>query len=282
MRATALSLFLASRAEAPERLRLLLAHGLLSLREHGLWPNTQDDALALLALEAYEQTVTRDPTPFTARAELQGAAAPLLQHRFAGGLAPPARASIELAALEPGTRHELQFVSEESHSLHYAALLRWKESALNRAAREGGFSVERRVEALDGGDSVRVGDVAVVRILVMVPREIAFLSLTDPLPAGLEAIQPEFATTSWATVARVRGILWEYPSLYARWEIHDREVLALANRVNPGVYEFRYAARVRAAGSFAERPVVLEARYRPELRASSASGRLVVTEDPAP
>jgi len=94
--------------------------------------------------------------------------------------------------------------------------------------------------------------------------------------------KPEFAITSWATVARVRGIPWEYRPLYARWEIHDWEVRAAAYTVDPGLYEFRYAARVRAAGSFAERPVVFEARYRPELQASSASGRLVVTEDPAP
>jgi uncharacterized protein YfaS (alpha-2-macroglobulin family) len=276
VRATALGLLLASRAGTPERLRALLAHGLLSQREHGRWPNTQDDALALLALEAYEQTVPRDPTPFTARAELQGAAAPLLQHRFTGKLAPPARASVALASLEPGTRRQLEFVSEESHSLHYAALLRWKENSLNRAPREGGFSMARRVESLDGGDTLRVGDVAVVRILVMVPREVSFLALTDPLPSGLEAIQPELATTSRGTMARVREIPWEYRPLYASWEIHDSEVRAFANRVRPGVYEFRYAARVRAAGTFAERPAVIEAIYRPELRASSGSGQLVV------
>lgn len=278
VRATAISLWLASRSDAPDRLRTLLAHGLLSLREHGRWSNTQDDALALLALEAYEETVTPDPSPFTAQMALDGEAPPLLKHRFVGELAAPVRTHADLSGILPKVERRLDVISEPGHLVHYATLLRWKESALNRPAHDGGLCVERRVEPLTGGDTLRVGDVAVVRLLVVVPREVAFLAITDPLPAGLEAIQAEFATTSRALIREVYAIPWDYPSLYAQWEIADRQVRAFTSQVAPGVYELRYAALVRAVGSFGERPTVVEAMYRPELRASSGSGWLSVAE----
>ena len=54
-------------------------------------------------------------------------------------------------------------------------------------------------------------------------------------------------------------------------DARDREHLAYADYVAPGVFEYRYLARVRATGTFGHPPATLEAMYAPELNAASDS-----------
>jgi uncharacterized protein YfaS (alpha-2-macroglobulin family) len=56
-------------------------------------------------------------------------------------------------------------------------------------------------------------------------------------------------------------------------ERRDRELRLFADAVTAGVYEHRYAARVRAVGGFAHGPARVEAMYAPELHGATASGR---------
>ncbi len=273
-RSTALTLLLAVRVRADDPLVPRLAGGLLGLREHGRWRNTHEDALALFALVEYRERVERgEAGPFTARVALQGRREPLLAREFAAGSLAEARTRVPLPA--PSRRGEtlqLQFSRTGTGSLVYDAVLRWKESALDRAPREGAYTLVRRVDPFRGSAEPRVGDLVVVTLQIVVPAEAHYLALVDPLPAGLEVVQTGFRVESSSAnleLERWRGGFPEFPATYA--DRRDRETRFFADLVEPGVYQLRYLARVRAAGDFGHPAATLEAMYAPELGASSAS-----------
>jgi len=122
----------------------------------------------------------------------------------------------------------------------------------------------------------------VVTLNVVVPRASQYLALVDPLPAGLEIIQPEFRTESQQLAHTVERWGAAYEALpVTHVERGDRELRVFTDAVAPGVYTYRYVARVRAAGRFTHLPARLEAMYAPELQATTGSSRFTALP-PAP
>jgi uncharacterized protein YfaS (alpha-2-macroglobulin family) len=273
-RATALTLLLAERMR-PEGPRVpQLAHGLLDLRRDGHWGSTHDDALALIALTEYRERVEKGGGAFTGKATLRGLREPVLQHSFRAESLAEAETTMALPAnVRPGVPVELRFERTGRGNLYYEAVLRWREDALDRAPRDGGYTLLRSVDRLEGKGTVRVGDLMVVTLTLVLPRESYYLAVRDPLPAGLEPVETRFKVSSVEAASRVERRRGGYPSLPLSYvERRDREVRFFADRVSPGIYQVRYLARVRAAGEFGQPPASVEAMYTPELSGASASG----------
>lgn len=276
-RASALTLLLAERARAEDPMVPRLAHGLLGLREHGHWGTTHDDALAMVALTEYRErveTAGQGSAAFTATASLRDGTAPLLRHAFAAGSLAQAETTVVLPApTTPALPMVLRFERTGKGDLVYEAVLRWREDALGRDPEDGGYTLMRRVDRLDGPGKVRVGDLMVVTLTVVLPRESYYLALRDPLPAGLEPVETGFQVNSAEAASRLASRTGRYARLpVAYTERRDREVRFFTGRVAPGVYQVRYLARVRAAGTFGQPPATVEAMYTPELHGASGSG----------
>jgi uncharacterized protein YfaS (alpha-2-macroglobulin family) len=271
-RTTSLALWLASRVRPRDPFAPRLAAGLLSTRAQGHWSTTQDDALALLALEAYRDSVETAAGSVEADVRPRGAASPLLE------LAAPAGAamsrSVELALPLAGEPEAVTLDFSTRGTLHYAAVLRWEEDALRQPPEEAGYTIVRRVERYEAPGPLRLGDLAVVTLQIVVPRESWYLAVADPLPAGLEIVHTEFAVESRALATELARWRGEHDPLpVSHPERGDRELRLFTDRVPAGIYEHRYVARVRAAGGFAHPPARVEAMYAPELHASTAPGR---------
>ena len=273
-RSTALTLLLGARIAPTDPIVDLLVHGLVRLRTDGHWRTTHDDALSLLALAEYQKTRSGvSDGPMTAIVLLDEKQ--LATQRFTPSSLASFRKSLPVGDLSGAG--SLRFQVDGEGSVYYTGTMRWEESAVRRSPREGGLALARRIEPLDGQGPVSVGDPVVVIHEVVVERACAFLALRDPLPAGLEAIQHRFRPESRALTRSFAGL----PTAF-RWlpvthqEIRDKEVRAFTGPVQPGIYEFRYLARVRSAGSFVHPPATIEAMYEPELTAATGSGRFIV------
>ncbi|HTI64147.1 MAG TPA: alpha-2-macroglobulin family protein [Gemmatimonadaceae bacterium] len=170
-----------------------------------------------------------------------------------------------------------------------------------------GIVVERWYERFDNGapvTSVSEGDLVRVRLRLTVPADREFVALEDPLPAGLEPIDMNLATSG--TLApfmsaesqlaaeegdRNRdGPIWQ-ALLYGGWddghwspwvhkELHDDRVSYFARLLWTGSYTASFVARATTAGSFVAPPAWAEEMYDPALQGRSGGGRFGVDRRP--
>jgi hypothetical protein len=117
------------------------------------------------------------------------------------------------------------------------------------------------------------GDVVRVRVRITLRSDGQYLALTDPLPAGFEALDEHFETTQRNFGESSRGWWW------ANWafdhvEKHDDRVLAYANYLSPGTHELTYLVRAVTSGTFSASGATLEAMYAPEWSGRSASATI--------
>ena len=117
------------------------------------------------------------------------------------------------------------------------------------------------------------------------------LAITDPLPAGLEAVDLSLRTSS--TLAPFAGAphqkdrsddsapggRWMYGSWDSGWwtpwehkEIRDDRVHWFARRLWKGTFEISYVARATTAGTFVRPPAYAEEMYNPAVHGRSDGG----------
>jgi hypothetical protein len=264
--------------------------------------NTQDYASVLMSLANMEET-KRDDRVVTARAG---------ESRF---VAHPPSAGVDTTISAPlagmltttgnGDRvlHLHVDATAGDRPVYYA--LEVDEVPLAPPVRPDvkGIVVERWYERFDDGTSVtRVneGDLVRVRLRVTVPADREFVAVEDPLPGGLEPVDPSLLTSAtlepFATPESNRaeregnrgrdGPIWQ-AFLYGSWdgghwspwehkELHDDRVTYFARMLWTGSYTASYIARATTAGSFVAPPAYAEEMYNPALQGRSSGGRFNV------
>lgn len=182
---------------------------------------------------------------------------------------------------------------------------RWRRSRSRRPLTPDvhGIVVERWYERFEDGSPVtRVneGDLVRVRLRITVPADREFVAVEDPLPAGLEPVDPSLRTTGtlapFTTPQSVQaerdgdrnrdGPFWQ-AVFYGSWtdghwspweykELHDDRVTYFARMLWTGSYTASYVARATTAGSFVAPPAYAEEMYNPALQGRSSGGRFAV------
>ena len=117
----------------------------------------------------------------------------------------------------------------------------------------------------------------------------------DPLPAGLEAQNPELATTAelppdeveeevffeddvgFAGDIGFRSSYWWGP-WYEHQNLRDDRAEAFSSVLSAGTYDFTYIARATTPGTFVVPPTKAEEIYAPETFGRSSSDMLVVED----
>ena len=117
--------------------------------------------------------------------------------------------------------------------------------------------------------------------------------LVDPLPAGLEPMNPELATTGTIPDAAAdtvdvmgapglggRGALgswwWWRRAWFDHQNMRDDRVEAFTSLLWEGVYTYRYVARATTPGRFVVPPPRAEEMYAPETFGRGATDRVIV------
>jgi uncharacterized protein YfaS (alpha-2-macroglobulin family) len=98
------------------------------------------------------------------------------------------------------------------------------------------------------------------------------LVITDPLPAGLEAVDATFQTSTQYYQARRDSWQIDYQTIYK-----DR-VVAYADHLAAGVYSFHYLVRSVTPGTYAWPGAEVHLQYAPEEFGRTASSTLIVSE----
>ena len=169
-----------------------------------------------------------------------------------------------------------------------------------------GIQVERWYEDYTTGKpivSAVEGALVRVRLRIRISEERRFLALTDPLPAGLEAVDLSLLTVGGlpgpgSVTARggdeegegeASPYLWDW--YYGSWdggwwspfdhkEMHDDRVSYVATYLWPGTYTATYVARATTPGAFVRPPAHAEEMYNPAVQGRSDGGLFTVTAKP--
>lgn len=263
-----------------------VVNGLLAQRVRGRWGNTQENVFVLLALDRYFNTSEAQAPDFVAQIWLgQDYAA---GHAYRGRTTERHETVIPMSFLveDEGQRSLLLNKAGEGR-LYYRLGLRYAPTDLRLEPLDMGFAVQRSYEAVDDpGDVTRTSDGvwqikagARVRVKVqMVATNRRYhVALVDPLPAGLEIINPDLAVSGSirpdAPETSRYGWWWRW---FQHQNLRDERAEAFATLLWEGVYEYTYLARATTPGAFVVPPARAEEMYSPEVFGRSGSDWVVV------
>ena len=268
-----------------------VARGLLAHRKQGRWGNTQDNAFVLLALDRYFRTYEKATPDFVARAWLGESFAG--EQQFKGRSTDRQQFDVPMRYLaeKGGGEQRLVLQKEGAGRLYYRVGMSYAPSSLKLAAADYGFAVERVYEATgdaadvrrdaDGTWHIKAGSTVRVKLTMVAPTRRYHVALVDPLPAGLEALNPALAVT--ATLPRGQaeepqgpGWWWWRRTWFEHQNLRDDRAEAFASLLWEGVYTYSYTARATTPGAFVVPPAKAEEMYAPETFGRGQSDRVIV------
>ena len=266
-----------------------IVRGLLAHRTKGRWGNTQENVFILLALDRYFNTYEKITPDFIARAWLGDRFAG--EHAFKGRTTERFNVNVPMRYLaeKPGTQN-LVLSKEGAGRLYYRLGMQYAPTSLKLAPADYGFTVERKYEAVDNPDDVRrdtdgtwhikAGSKVRVRLTMVAPTRRYHVALVDPLPAGLEVMNPALAVTgsipSDQKDASSKRPWWWWRQWYEHQNMRDERVEAFTSLLWEGVYDYSYVARATTPGTFVVPPTKAEEMYSPETFGRGASDRVVI------
>ena len=265
--------------------------GLLAHRKAGRWENTDENAFVLLALDLYFNTFEKVTPDFVARAWLGDALAG--EHTFKGRQTDRFAIDVPMAYLadKMGGKGDLVLQKDGKGRMYYRVGMTYAPTDLKLAAADYGFTVQRRYEsvddkadvsqAADGTWKIKAGARVRVRLTMVAENRRYHVALVDPLPAGLEPMNPALAVTGDVpqdpAQQKERGNYWWWSSTwYEHQNMRDERVEAFTSLLWDGVHEYTYVARATTPGSFVVPPTKAEEMYMPETFGRSASDRVEI------
>jgi uncharacterized protein YfaS (alpha-2-macroglobulin family) len=268
-------------ADAPMR---PLVRWMMAARKGGRWGNTQENALAMEALVAYYRKY--EPAVPDFRAVVSLGTRELAREEFRGRSVEASSTNVPmaqvLAAAPSGRTLPLTFQRDGTGTLFYSVRLQYAADQLYQNGLDAGFRIERRYEPfVESGSrppstNFAAGDLVRVTLTFRLTKERRYVAVTDPLPAGFEAVESWFATTARDLASQQDRQTndggdandwrnwWRY-SGFDHVERHDNRIVLFATRLAEGVHEFSYVARATTSGTFRTAPARAEEMYEPEV-----------------
>jgi len=266
-----------------------IVRGLLAHRKAGRWGNTQENAFVLLALDKYFATYEKVTPNFIAQAWLGEDYAG--KHEFQGRSTDRYNVNVPMRILsEDGASRNLILSKEGPGRLYYRIGMQYAPASLKLNPSEHGFTVERVYEAIDKPDDVRrdsdgawhikAGAKVRVRLTMVAPSRRYHVALVDPIPAGLEAMNPALAVTGNIPQdpkeKTVDQWWWWRRPWFEHQNMRDERVEAFASLVWEGVHTYSYVARATTPGVFVVPPPKAEEMYHPETFGRGSTDRVIV------
>jgi uncharacterized protein YfaS (alpha-2-macroglobulin family) len=179
-----------------------------------------------------------------------------------------------MAELNVGQTHVELVRSIGAGRLYYTLQLKTFEQAEDMAFESHGFSVAR--EYLTSASQVHAGDMVQVRLTVVAPHDLHDVVIEDPLPAGLEPIDPRLKTTSQAAADAVRARSGPGWQPWTHVDVRSDRVALFATYLAKGAYQYVYLARASLPGEYRVLPTSGREQYFPEVNARGDGRRFTV------
>ncbi len=240
---------------------------LLDARQNGRWGNTQENAVVAriarrLLQEVRDRSAEHDRERWNRIASHRHGDVPRPIVRVAGRSARDAGSAAQTCP--PAAERDLAFSRAGTGRLYYATRLQY---ALDRSRRQrptrastssGATSGSSRSGNGPAATAFAAGDLIRVTLTVTVPQERRYVAVTDPLPAGVEAVDSWFRTTA-SDLAKdasaqnagdaVRG-WWFERGGFDHVEKYDDRVALFATRLAEGQARVLVLVRATTAGTF--------------------------------
>ncbi len=176
--------------------------------------------------------------------------------------------------------------------LYYTASLRYFVPTEDVQALDRGVIVSREYGLVDApGTAVTqaaIGDVIRVKLTIVAPTDLYYVTVEDPLPAGCEAVDVTLNTTSVVGEApMVQNLSAQEEDAWTRWygwgwwwfshtEMRDEKVTLFSTYLPRGTYEYTYVMRASVPGTYHVMPAMAYEMYYPEVFGRSDGGQFVV------
>jgi uncharacterized protein YfaS (alpha-2-macroglobulin family) len=267
-----------------------LVNGLLAHRTRGRWSNTQENVFILLALDRYFNTFEAQTPEFVARMWLGDTY--VAEHEYIGRTTDRIETNIPMTYLvdSESETQDLILSKDGQGRLYYRLGLSYAPTDLELDALDMGFVVQRSYEAVDDPEDVtqeengtwriKAGARVRVRLQMVADNRRYHVALVDPLPAGLEIVNPALAVSGSVPQdpdsSDYRYGWWWWGTWYEHQNMRDERVEAFTTLLWDGVYNYSYVARATTPGIFIVPPAKAEEMYSPEVFGRSASDWVIV------
>jgi alpha-2-macroglobulin len=236
-----------------------LATELFNERRGGHWWTTQGNAWSLLAMGDYLTRVERNNKSANGRVSWGSQTA-----TFA--LGSKAESKVQSFPVEREVSAEpMRLDGLNAGRLYTEVCVESYPPLREQPAQDRGYLLKRRyakVEddgTLSEAKDLRVGDRVLVTLDLECRKDASYLAIEDPLPAILEAVNPNFKSQETRAGEQL-GSEWS-GSFH---ELREDRALFFADHISQGTYTIRYLARVAAAGEATAPSAKVEEMYKPE------------------
>ena len=141
-----------------------------------------------------------------------------------------------------------------------------------------GYGIERAYFLMDGTPTEPSGHPVGTRMVVVLTvksfgRQEARLMVNDPLPAGFEIDNPNLLQSG-----EISALEWLDPVQTQSAQFRADRFLGAVDWFGEGQFRLAYIARTVSPGAFHHPAAVVEDMYRPQMRARTATGQVLVTD----
>ena len=260
-----------------------LLQTLLDYRHNGRWGCDCDDAEAMNALTLYAaQNAT--PPHFIATLTLPATPPKSTKTAFSGYAHTLATVSLPIDQILRGPSN-VAFAMAGTGTLHYVVALTYRAPDSGPGAYQG-LRVDRIVRPAGaktvlasfglapptGVTTVAAGRVFDVEDRIITDHPIDNVLVTDPLPAGFEAVDQSFRTASPADLEGADTWTVDYQSIY------KNRVISFSSHLYAGSYAIHYLVRSVTPGTYAWPGANAQLQYAPEEFGRTAASQLIVTD----
>ncbi|MBN1494428.1 hypothetical protein JW911_01675 [Candidatus Peregrinibacteria bacterium] len=185
--------------------------------------------------------------------------------------------------------------NNEKNNFYYDVLLKYYLPVENIAPRDEGFSITKKLYALDDKKlekplaEARIGDILKGRLEIIVPEDRNFVAIENYIPAGTELVNFTLATENESLYkdyeecknGNAKGCNYDYDpnQLYPRREeLRDDRLFLFTDHLSPGTYHYDYYLRALVPGEFSHMPAVVSQMYFPEIFGRTGGEKFIVKE----
>jgi uncharacterized protein YfaS (alpha-2-macroglobulin family) len=164
--------------------------------------------------------------------------------------------------------------------LYYSAYLDSFISAENLPPLDRGFTVERAYydAACDPTEDecqpineIKAGEAVRVELTIIAASDGVYVVVTDPIPAGTEAVDPGLETTLPDQGGRIQRVDDDYyPGFWGWWyfnniEYRDDQVVFSSEFLPAGTYQYSYTLQTTIPGTYQVNPTTARLEFFPDV-----------------
>ncbi|MBI2375666.1 MAG: hypothetical protein HYV07_16845 [Deltaproteobacteria bacterium] len=253
-----------------------LMNGLLKRKTgYGIWGNTQENVFGIMAVaKMATQTPSGAVSPLTIGLDgetVQAAGAEAGSKRTVRYSVGPDRLALPAEA----RTHRIEIAASDAKPVKVTVRATYEASLddpKNRAASANGFTLKRTVTTLDGKavtEDLALGSLVRVALDVTTDAARHYVAISDPLPAGLEALNASLDTTERVTLGEATAEVTAALAKLSFSEVRDARVAFFADDLPAGAYRWVYVARVTTAGRYLRPAARVEEMYQESIAATT-------------